>query len=87
MFESLASCFAFHCSDFARHDWSFRALEFPGEKIVHHERGDESGDTKILLWIVIQHMQPEFITSAGKPREELVHRKFLFVCPLANRVQ
>src|SRR4029077_5235812 len=62
-------------------------LEFTGEKIIHHQRRDESGDTKILLRIVIQHMQPKFITSTGKPRKELVHGEFLFVCPLANRIQ
>ncbi len=65
----------------------FGALEFAGEKIIHHQRRDESGNTKILLRIVIQHMQSKFITSAGKPREELVHGEFLFVCPLANRIQ
>src|SRR4030095_10996518 len=68
-------------------DWLFGALEFAGEKIIHHQCRDESGDTKILLRIVIQHMQPKFITSAGKPCQELVHGKFLFVCPLTNRVQ
>src|ERR1700757_2551010 len=45
--------------------WLFRALEFAGEKIIHHQCRDESGDTKILLRIVIQHMQSKFITSAG----------------------
>src|SRR5204862_4998588 len=65
----------------------FRALEFAGEKIIHHQRRDEGGDTKILLRIVIQHMQSKFITSAGKSREELVHGEFFFVCPLANRIQ
>src|SRR6478672_13493805 len=32
-------------------------------------------------------MQPKFVTSAGKSREELVHGEFLFVSPLRNRVQ
>src|SRR4030095_7164772 len=43
----------------------FRALEFPGEKIIHHQRRDKSGDTKILLRIVIRHMQPKLIAAAG----------------------
>ena len=68
-------------------DWLFGALEFAGEKIIHHQCRDESGDTKILLRIVIQYMQSKLITSAGKPREELVHGEFLFVCPLANGIQ
>ena len=66
--------------------WLFGAIEFAGEKIIHHQCRDESGDAKILLRIVIQHMQSKFITSAGKSREEFVHGKFLFVCPLANRI-
>ena len=80
MFESLASCFAFRCSDFAQHendDHLFGALEFTGLNIIHHQCRDESGDTKILLRIVIQYMQTKFITSAGKSREELVHGEFL----------
>src|SRR5262249_56670252 len=34
---------------------SFGALEFPREKIIHHQRRDESGDTKILLRIVVEY--------------------------------
>jgi hypothetical protein len=64
----------------------FRPLEFAGEKIIHHQCRDESRDPKILLRIVIQHMQPKFIASAGKPRQELVHGEFLFIGPLANRI-
>src|SRR4029450_7231528 len=66
---------------------SFRPLKLAREKIIHHQCRDESSNTKILLRIVIQHMQSKFITAAGKSREELVYRKFLFVCPLGNRVQ
>src|SRR6059058_409632 len=65
----------------------FSALEFPGEKIIHHQRRDKSGHAKILLRVVIQHMQAKFITSTGKPRKELVYRKFLFVGPLGNCIQ
>src|SRR6187431_1968518 len=61
---------------------SFRAFKFAGEQIIHDQCRDESCDTKILLRIIIQHMQPKFVTSAGKSREELVYRKFLFVSPL-----
>ena len=75
---------------FAQHDNDdrlLRPLEFAGEKIIHHQCRDESGNTKILLWIIIQHMQSEFITTARKPCKKLVHGEFLFVCPLANRIQ
>ena len=65
---------------------SLGALEFAGEKIIHHQRGDESGDTKILLRIVIEHMQPKFIAAVDQPRKKFVYRKFFFICPLGNRV-
>src|SRR4029453_1865972 len=61
----IPQAFATGCFDFARHDTLFRALKFAGKKIIHHQCRDESGDTKILLWIVIQHMQSEFITPVG----------------------
>src|SRR5262245_46392744 len=32
-------------------------------------------------------MQPKLVAAAGEPREELVYREFLFICPLRNRVQ
>jgi len=89
MFESLASRFAFRCSasvNMTRRPL-FRAFKFSGEKIIHNQCRNESGDTKILLWIIIWNMQPKFVTSAGKSREELVHGKFLFVSPLANGIQ
>src|SRR5215469_17690709 len=73
--------------DMKKHGWSFRAFKLAGEKIIHHQRGDESGDTKILLRVVIQHMQSKFITAPGEPREELVHGEFLFVGPLGNCIQ
>src|ERR1043165_4185846 len=65
--------------------WSFSAFEFAGEKVIHHQCRDESRDAKIQLWIVIQHVQAKLITSTSEPREQLVYRKFLFVCPLGNR--
>jgi hypothetical protein len=55
MFESLASCFAFRCStslNMTRRPL-FRAFKFSGEKIIHHQRCDESGDPEILLRIII----------------------------------
>src|SRR4051794_19520026 len=36
---------------------SLGALELPGEKVIHHQSGDERGHPEILLGIVIQHMQ------------------------------
>ncbi len=89
MFESLASCFAFRCSaslDMTKRQL-FRALEFAGEKIIHHQRRDESGDTKILLRIVIERMELKLVAAVGESREELVDSKFLLIGPLANRVQ
>jgi hypothetical protein len=65
----------------------FRALKFTGEKIIHHQCRNESGNAKILLRIVIEYVQSKFVASVGEPREQLVHRKFLFVSPLANRIQ
>jgi hypothetical protein len=65
----------------------FRAFKFSGEKVIHDQCRNESGDTKILLRIIIWYMQPKFVRSAGKSREELVHGKFLFVSPLANGIQ
>src|SRR5207249_5804495 len=59
----------------------FSALEFPGEKIIHHQRRDECGDAKILLRVVIQHMQPKLVAAMGEPCKELVYRKFLFIGP------
>ena len=79
------------CSEtLLRHDkcsWSFGALEFPGEKIIHHQRGDKCGDAKILLRIVIEHVEAELIAAAGQPGEKLVHPELFLVRPLADRVQ
>src|SRR5436190_9930239 len=63
----------------------FGALEFAGEKIIHHQRGNESRHAKILLRIIIEHMQPKLIAAMGEPCKELVYRKFLFIGPLGNR--
>src|SRR2546423_210868 len=65
-------------------DSLLRALEFAGEKIIHHQRGDKSGDAKILLRIIIQHMQPKFITSAGKTRAEVGHQGISFLFPFGK---
>src|ERR1700756_4557897 len=65
----------------------FRTLEFPGEKIIHHQRRDKSGDTKILLRIVIEHIKPKLVATAGESPQEFVYRKFLFFSPLRDGVQ
>src|SRR5438270_13150663 len=44
----------------------FGALEFAGKKIVHHQRGNESGDTKILLRVVVMDMEPEMIAPVDQ---------------------
>src|SRR6184192_1454403 len=66
---------------------SFGALEFSGEKIIHHQRGDKCGDAKILLRIVIEHVEPELIAAAGQPGEQLVHPELVLIRPLTDGVQ
>jgi hypothetical protein len=73
--------------EFLFHGSLFGAFEFAGEKVVHHQRRNESGDPKILLRIVVKHMKSELVTTAREPREELVYLELFLVCPLANRVQ
>ena len=67
--------------------WSFRAFEFAGEEIIHHQRRDERRDAKILLRIVVVRMEPELVAAIDEPREESVHAELFLVRPLANRVQ
>ena len=65
----------------------FGALEFAGEKIIHHQRRNERGDAKILLRIVVEHAEIELIAAIDQPREKFVHPEFFFIRPLADRVQ
>src|SRR4029453_714512 len=65
----------------------FGALEFSGEKIIHHQRGDKCGDAKILLRIVIEHVKPKLVAPAGQPSKELVHAELFLVRPLADGIQ
>ena len=62
----------------------FGALEFAGEKIIHHQRRDESGNAKILLRIVVQHMKAELVATFDQPREKFVHPEFFLIRPLAD---
>src|SRR5689334_22591973 len=66
---------------------SFGALEFPGEKIVHHQRCDKCRDTKILLRIVIEHVKPKLVARARQSGEQLIDSKLFLVCPLADSIQ
>ena len=63
----------------------FGALEFAGEKIIHHQRRDKSGNAKILLRIVVQHVKAELVAAVDQPREKFVHPVLLLVRPLADR--
>src|SRR6266513_2834998 len=65
----------------------FGALEFAGEKIIHHQRGNESRDAKILLRIVVVHMEPELVGAFDQSRQQSVHTKLFLVGPLAHRIQ
>src|ERR1700736_267711 len=64
----------------------FRALELAGEKIIHDQRGDERTYPKILLRIVVQHVEPELVAAADETRQEFVHPKLFLIRPLADRV-
>ena len=62
----------------------FGALEFAGEKIVHHQRRDKRGDAKILLRIVVQHVKTELVAAVDQSREKFVYPVFFLVSPLAD---
>src|SRR5437667_6938020 len=64
----------------------FGALELAGEEIIHHQRGDESGDAKILLRIVVEYIKPELVAAFDEPREQFIHTELFLVRPLAHRV-
>ena len=65
----------------------FGAFEFAGEKIIHHQSRDKSGDAKILLRIVVMHVKPELVAAVDQSREKFVYAIFLFVSPLADGIQ
>src|ERR1700680_1057888 len=64
-----------------------RPLELAGVKIIHHQRRDVRADPKILLWIVVQHVESELVSAIDQPREQFVHPELFLVRPLANRIQ
>src|SRR3989442_7492644 len=64
----------------------FGALELTGEEIIHHQRCNERGDAKILLQIVVKHVEPELVAALDEPREEFIHPELFLICPLAHRV-
>src|SRR6266481_8215988 len=57
----------------------FGALEFAGEKIIHHQRRDVGGDAKILLRIVVLDAKTKLVAAIDQPREQLVHPELFFV--------
>src|SRR5919197_251887 len=63
-----------------------RALEFAGEKIIHHQRCDVSGNAKVLLGVIIVRVQAEL--DIIKPRiNVLVELPFARVIRLELYVQ
>src|SRR5438445_13753127 len=58
----------------------FGALELAGEEIIHHQRGDESGDAKILLRIIVEHVEPKLVAAFDQTRQELVHTELVVMC-------
>ena len=65
----------------------FGALEFAGEKIVHHQSGDKSGNAKILLRVVVMHVKPEVIAAVDQSREKFVYPVLLLVSPQAHGIE
>jgi hypothetical protein len=65
----------------------FGAFEFAGEKIVHDQSGDKSGDAKILLRVVAMHVKAEVIAAIDKSRKKFVYPVLLFVSPQADGIQ
>ena len=59
----------------------FGALEFAGEKIVHYQSGDKSGDAKILLRVVVMQVKPEVVAAIDQSREKFVYPVLLLVSP------
>src|ERR1700730_5887665 len=64
----------------------FGTLELAGEQIIHHQGRDVGGDTKILLRVIVEHVQLELVAAVDKPRQELVYPELFLVRPLAHRV-
>src|SRR6266480_3402564 len=64
----------------------FGALKFAGEEKIHHQRRNERGDAKILLRIVVMHVEPELVAAVDQPREEFVHAELFLIRPLAHGV-
>src|SRR6266849_8754155 len=64
----------------------FGALELAGEEIIHHPSGDERTYSKILLRIVIEHVELELVAAVDQSREKFVHPELFLIRPLAHRV-
>src|SRR6266513_6437417 len=59
----------------------FRALELAGEKIVHHQGSDKRRHAKVLLWVVIMHVEPEMVATLDQPCKKFVYAVLLLVSP------
>src|SRR4029077_7856858 len=64
----------------------FGALELAGKKIIHHQRCDERSDAKVLMRVVVVHVERELIGAFDQPREEFVHPELFLIRPLAHRI-
>src|SRR5260370_42349209 len=62
----------------------FGALELAREEIIHYQRGDERGDAKILLRVVVEHVEPKLVAAVDQPRQEFVHPELFLIRPLAH---
>src|ERR1700682_4515566 len=62
----------------------FGALTLAGEEIIHHQRRDESRDAKILLRVVVEHVEPELVAAFDEPRQEFVYPELFLIRPLAH---
>src|SRR5437868_15288833 len=47
----------------------FGALELAGEKVIHHQGGNERSHAEILLGIVVEDNEVELVATVDQPRE------------------
>src|SRR6266576_2094426 len=56
-----------------------RALELPGEQIIHHQSCEVGSHSKILLRIVVLHPQAKFVAAVDQSGKQFVHPKLSLV--------
>src|SRR5436305_15351809 len=65
----------------------FGALEFAGEKIVHHQSRDKRGNAKILLRVIVMHVKPEVVAAVDQSRKKFIYPVLLLVSPQADGIE